>query len=127
MTNIIGQDWTNIHQHSQPVAYSPWVLICQPQLLQRPFPKSGLTYSFDYDNARVVLLDQWVDTGDTSRSTIPDHDALDQSKADLIQIASTRICLQPQNILAASQRQFVSEDVITVTTPAMGGESARMN
>ena len=44
-----------------------------PDLSYNGFSKAGLTYSFDFENARFVLLDQWDDSGDTNNSTIADQ------------------------------------------------------
>ena len=46
-----------------------------PALSYNGFSKAGLTYSFDIENARFVLLDQWDDTGNTNHSTIADQQA----------------------------------------------------
>ena len=41
-----------------------------PDLTFNGVSKAGLTYSFDYENTRLVLLDQFDDTGNTNASTI---------------------------------------------------------
>jgi len=51
-----------------------------PTYLQRHFKVRSHIFVSTTITARVVLLDQWVDTGDTAASTIPDQ-MLDQSKA----------------------------------------------
>ncbi len=64
--------------HVDPAARlgSTFVVGCNfrsPHLSYHGFSKAGLTYSFDFENARFVLLDQWDDTGNTYRSTIADQ------------------------------------------------------
>lgn len=44
-----------------------------PDLTYNGVSKAGLTYSFDYNDARCIILDQWNDFGSTSASTIPDQ------------------------------------------------------
>lgn len=44
-----------------------------PNLSFQGISKAGLTYSFDFVNARFVLLDQWDETGNTANSTIADQ------------------------------------------------------
>ena len=46
-----------------------------PDLSYNGFSKAGLTYSFDIENARFVLLDQWDGTGNMNHSTIADQQA----------------------------------------------------
>jgi hypothetical protein len=41
-----------------------------PELSFNGIPRAGLTYSFDYEDARLILLDQFDDSGNTTTSTI---------------------------------------------------------
>jgi hypothetical protein len=42
-----------------------------PKLTFNGVSTKGLTYSFDYKNARLILLDQFDNSGDTTNTTIP--------------------------------------------------------
>lgn len=46
-----------------------------PNLTCNGVAKAGLSYSFDFGNARCILLDQWDDSGSTKASTIAEQQA----------------------------------------------------